>query len=333
MTELPFVSIIIPTYNRGKLLPLTIDSFIAQSYPKQKLEIIVADNCSTDNTNSIILDYCRNHSFIKGIYESRQGVHFARNSASRVAIGEILYFTDDDMIADKCLIEEIVKVFDIDSSVGTVTGRIIGKFDNPPPPWVNKYMINAYLSLTDKNKPEDLMISKNDMVFSCHQAVKREVFFKAGGFNPENTAGIWIGDGETGLNIKIKNLGYKFGYTGNSLIYHIIPDTRTTLNYLIKRLGNQGNCDSYTDYRRHRKINKLILTMIKRNTSGFVKIIGITLVKIVMGMQSWHFVPAQLMYLHKRNVYDLKLFFRKDFRKLVEIDDWLNYEGDIIVKF
>ena len=46
---------------------------------------------------------------------------------------------------------------------------------------------------------EDLIISGNDCgVYSCHQALRRDAFIAAGGYNPENTAGEWIGDGETG---------------------------------------------------------------------------------------------------------------------------------------
>jgi len=49
-----FISIIIPTYNRDSLLDITIESFVNQSYPKFKYEIIIADNNSTDNTKKIV---------------------------------------------------------------------------------------------------------------------------------------------------------------------------------------------------------------------------------------------------------------------------------------
>ena len=65
------------------------------------------------------------------------------------------------------------------------------------------------------------------------------------GTNPENTAGEWVGDGETRLNIKIKNLGYKFAFNGKGIIYHIIPSERMKQSYLNGRLYNQGNCDSF----------------------------------------------------------------------------------------
>jgi len=327
MNEVPFVSVIIPTYNRADLLPHTLDSFTAQDYPHDRYEIIVSDNNSADSTQEIVGRYAGNSRVsVKYIFEKRQGVHYARNSAAKQACGDILYFTDDDMVADPKLLHELVKVFDLFPEVGCATGLILPLFQKDPPAWVRRCLWNKYLSLTEKNKPEELIVSKNDLVYSCHQAIRREPFFQSGGFNPENTAGIWIGDGETGLNIKIKYLGYKFAYTSKSIIHHMIPPSRTTLGYLIKRIGNQGFCDSYTDYRKHRNKSKIIPSMFNRNTVGIAKTFGFTLLQMAIGKRSWHFLPALFVYFHKRNVYDLKLYTNRSFRKIVEIDDWINNE-------
>lgn len=325
MKRSPMISIIIPTYNRAHLLPLTLDSFLAQDYPQDRCEIIVADNNSKDATREIVARYVGKPGvFVKYIFEKRQGVHYARNSAAKAARGDILYFTDDDMIADPSLLRELTKVFELDPMIGTATGLVIGKFEVDPPTWVKKYLINGNLSLTDKNKQEDLVVSRVDCgVYSCHQAIKREVYFQSGGFNPENTAGVWIGDGESGLNLKIQSLGYKFAYTSKSIIHHIIPKSRTTLKYLINRVGNQGFCDSYSEYRKHRDRRKIAPLMIKRNSMSLPRMLWGTFTGIVRGRLTWRFLPARIMYFHKRNVYDLKLYANDDFRKLVEIDDWI----------
>jgi glycosyltransferase involved in cell wall biosynthesis len=325
-----FVSIIIPTYNRANLLSLTLDSFLAQDYPQDRYEIIVADNNSTDNTREVAARYFDNLAVpVKYIFEERQGVHFARNSAAKQASGDILYFTDDDMVADRALLHELVKVFELFPNVGCATGLILPLFQKEPPTWVRRFLWNGYLSLTEKDRPEELIVSKNDLVYSCHQAIRRDAFSKAGGFNPENTAGVWVGDGETGLNLKIKSLGYKFAYTSKSIIYHIIPNSRTTLKYLITRIGNQGFCDSYTDYRKHRNRSKIIPSMLKRNTIGLLKTLSFTLAKIAMDKLSWHFLPANIMYFHKRNIYDLKLYTNENFRKIAEIDDWTTQSDNV----
>jgi glucosyl-dolichyl phosphate glucuronosyltransferase len=328
---IPLISVVIPTYNRAEMLGITIESFVNQQYPHDNYEIIVSDNNSSDNTKEIVSKWQSKADVkIKYIFEKRQGVHYARNSAGKIASGEILYYTDDDMIADGLLLSELVRVFSLDPKIGTATGLVLPRFDSEPPEWVKKYLINGYLSLTDKDKPEDLIVSKHDIgVYSCHQAIRRDVFYRSGGFNPENTSGIWIGDGETGLNIKIKALGCKFAYTSKAVIHHMIPKNRTTLQYLIRRIGNQGFCDSYTEYREHRNREKIMFIMLKRNVIDAMKLMLFTIIRVLIGRLSWHFIPANFSYLCKRNTYDLKLYRDENFRKLVEIDNWLDNESNM----
>ena len=323
MPDNPFISIIIPTYNRAHLLPLTLDSFLAQSYPRDRYEIIVADNNSLDDTREVAARYVGNSGVpVKYIFEQRQGVHYARNGAARQAVGDILYFTDDDMIADINLLQEIIKPFAIDEKVATVTGKVLPKWEEPPPDWVLEICINGLLSLLDR--PEDLVISSVDCdVYSCHQAIRREFFFQSGGFNPENTAGEWVGDGETGLNIKIRQLGYKFAYIGSSVIYHIIPPFRTTQAYLNKRMGNQGNCDSYTAYRENSYDTAALYNNISGHFLGFIKSSLKYIALRLFTKNGWRMCRAYMSYFLNRIRYDRRLIKDENWRKLVLKNDWL----------
>ena len=321
--QTPFVSVIVPTYNRDQLLPITLDSLLEQDYPRDRYEIIVANNASTDGTERLLQEYSVRDSRVRFFTEKRQGVHYARNSAAIIARGEILYFTDDDMRADKNLLKELVKVFELDPRIGSATGKIIGEFDAPPPEWVKRHLINFLLSLTEPSMPDEVIVSNDDLVFSCHEAITRKALFECGGFNPENTAGVWIGDGETGLGIKLKQAGYKFAYTPASITHHLIPESRTTLSYLVRRIGNQAYCDSYTDYRRHRTRKRLVRQLLSRNSLGVLRVMKETISNILHGRESWHFLPARIAYLYKRDMYDLRLLRDAQFRKIVEIDDWL----------
>jgi glycosyltransferase involved in cell wall biosynthesis len=331
MNSYPFVSIIIPTYNRGHLLPITLDSFLLQDYPEDKYEIIISNNNSSDNTDELLSTYIKKYPNIKVHFEPLQGVHYARNNASHLARGEILYFTDDDMIADSHLLSEMVKVFINNPKVGSATGKVLPKWEIPPPVWVKRTMINGLLSLNDLG--DATCVYDYDMgVFSCHQAIRRDAFFQSGGFNPENTAGKWIGDGETGLNIKIKELGYHFAYVGSSVIYHIIPPSRMTQKYLNKRMANQGNCDAFTSFRANYPSKKKLL-------SGFLSYILIQLLSIGLTpykiLRSRNLDPIRLSiaclhYLLYRIRYDLRLLTEKNWRKFVLQNDWLNTDDEIL---
>ncbi|MEB3119667.1 MAG: glycosyltransferase family 2 protein [Snowella sp.] len=317
------ISIIIPTYNRAKTLGLTINSFLDQSYDKDLYEIIVSNNNSTDSTEELINNYIKDYpDRIKYIKESRQGVHFARNSASKIASGKILYFTDDDMIADHNLLSEIIKVFEFDPKIASVTGRVLPKWEIDPPDWIINLCFNGFLSLNDP--PEDFMISKDDCnIFSCHQAVLKDVFFQSGGFNPENTAGEWIGDGETGLNLKIKELGYKFGYTGFSIIYHLIPPQRMTQLYLNKRLANQGNCDSYTDFRKYHCSDFSLFKKIIKYSFKIGLLLLTSFIYIIQDKIEWHIKYAYIFYYLNRIKYNYRLIIDQSWKDLVLKNNWL----------
>lgn len=322
--DLPFISVIIPSYNRAEMIGITIESFIQQNYPVNKYEIIVCDNNSSDKTKDVVSQYqLQSRVPFKYVFEIRQGVHYARNTAAKHAQGEILYFTDDDMIAHPDLLKEIIKPFFLDEEIATVSGKVLPKWERKPPNWVLVLCNNSLLSLHDRE--EDLVISPYDCcVFSCHQAIKKTIFFRTGGFNPENTAGIWIGDGETGLNIKIKDLGYKFAYIGTSLTYHMIPAFRLTQKYLNYRLGNQGNCDSYTDYKKNIYGKTKLFLRILSHIGNLIKHAIFIIMKLSLFKVSWRMSRAYLSYYLNRIKYDFRLSKDKTLRQLVLKCDWLD---------
>ena len=321
-----FVSVIIPTFNRANMLSITLDSFIKQNYPKDCYEIIVVNNNSTDNTQDIIDEYVNKYpELVKMFFEKRQGVHYARNSAAYLAKGNLLYYTDDDMIAHEDLISNLTQVFINNPDVASASGKIIPKWEIEPPVWVKENLMNGWLSLNDLGS--ETIISESDIgVYSCHQMMRKNVFFDAGGFNPENTAGEWIGDGETGLNIKIKNLGYKFAYVGSSVIEHMIPPSRMTQAYLNKRLANQGNCDSYTYFRAERPSSHKVLLnsfkyLYKSSERWFYALLRFNRKNKEMKIR---YAEANAHYYFSRFKYDLRLFFSKKWQKTVLRQDWLN---------
>ena len=172
------ISIIIPTYNRANLIQKTINSFLNQQYYSGQIEIIIVDNKSTDNTfeiiNNIILQN-KTNIILNYFFESRQGVHFARNSAAKIAKYDLLYFTDDDMIADKFLLKEIIKPFQFDPNVGTATGTVLPIWESNPPKWITNHFANQYLSLLENND-EFLITKKINFLYSCHQAILKRYF-------------------------------------------------------------------------------------------------------------------------------------------------------------
>lgn len=96
------LSYVIPTYNAASFVQATLDNIYATSLPEKDYEVIVVDDCSTDNTCEVIEQYAQNHSnicLIRQPKNHRQGA--ARNRGLEVAKGEYITFVDsDDIILD-----------------------------------------------------------------------------------------------------------------------------------------------------------------------------------------------------------------------------------------
>lgn len=90
---MPLVSIIMPTYNCGRFIKDSIDSVLAQTYTNW--ELLIVDDCSTDNTESIVRAYkdTRIHYFRN---EKNKGAALTRNRALREAKGRYIAFLDSD---------------------------------------------------------------------------------------------------------------------------------------------------------------------------------------------------------------------------------------------
>ena len=116
--HLPRVSVIIPTYNRSKLLRVAIESVLAQTYPN--IEIIVVDDGSTDDTAEVVAQYVGRVTYLR---QANQDVAAARNTGIRAASGEYLTFLDDDDLIMPTKIERQVQVLASRPKVGLVHCR------------------------------------------------------------------------------------------------------------------------------------------------------------------------------------------------------------------
>jgi glycosyltransferase involved in cell wall biosynthesis len=92
--DLPLVSVVIPIYNVEQYLNESIDSVLAQTY--KKLEIILVDDGSPDNSGKIADEYAVKDKRIKVIHKKNGGLSDARNAGIKIATGEYITFIDSD---------------------------------------------------------------------------------------------------------------------------------------------------------------------------------------------------------------------------------------------
>ena len=101
------LSIILPCYNVENYIGACLDSLFRQDIPISEYEVICVNDCSTDNTKQVILDYIQKYPTIHLInHEINQTVGGARNTGLAAAQGSYVWFVDpDDMIVDNTLRE------------------------------------------------------------------------------------------------------------------------------------------------------------------------------------------------------------------------------------
>jgi glycosyltransferase involved in cell wall biosynthesis len=114
----PLVSIIVTSYNHGKFVNQCLDSLINQTY--KNIEIILADDCSRDNSQSILEQYCKLYpdKFVKLFQKENIGLTANLNEAMKIVKGDYICWvaTDDYWVPGK--IEKQVKLMEENQDIG-----------------------------------------------------------------------------------------------------------------------------------------------------------------------------------------------------------------------
>src|SRR4051812_7813703 len=177
------ISVIICSYNRAKYIIDALDSLDNQTISKNLYEVIVVDNNSTDNTRKLCLQYIASHPNYNIYYfeEKQQGASFARNAGVAHSKGPLIAFMDDDAIADKDFIENILRFFETHPHADGLGGKIIPKYIPNEPKWMSYYVSSLVGNFDYRDKVEEFKQGKYPL--ESNMIVKRKDFFEVEGFN------------------------------------------------------------------------------------------------------------------------------------------------------
>jgi cellulose synthase/poly-beta-1,6-N-acetylglucosamine synthase-like glycosyltransferase len=128
----PFVSIVIPVYNSENTLKSCLNALVDRDYPKDKYEIILVNDNSTDKSAEIMRFFAARHPSIKIIAQEtgKKGPASARNLGIKHAKGEIIASTDSDCIVPKYWLCKIVEYFESYPDVSAIGGSLIACSSN-----------------------------------------------------------------------------------------------------------------------------------------------------------------------------------------------------------
>ncbi len=157
-------SVIMPAYNSGKYIAEAIESVIKQTYTNW--ELLIVNDCSTDNTEEIIKTYQKQDKRIKLItLKKNQGVANARNTAIKNAKGRYIAFLDADDYWEKEKLQKQIQILQSSNADITYAGYLMidetGKT-------IKKRRVKEMLKLKD-------LLKENSIIFSSVVCPKESI--------------------------------------------------------------------------------------------------------------------------------------------------------------
>jgi glycosyltransferase involved in cell wall biosynthesis len=216
----PPVSVVIPSYRDAELLRCCLDALGKQTYPSDKVEIIVVDNAGDDAVRQV----CEDFGVIYTI-ELQPGVAAARNHGITIASHELLAFTDSDVIPLPNWLESGVRRFCETPDCGFVAGAVeIFTQGQPAPSLVEQYeAITAF--------PIKMYMERHGYGVHANMFTSASVVREVGLLNPNLTGSE---DWEWGQRFVGRNFALK--YDDDVRVLH---PARRTLSQMVKKTRRQ----------------------------------------------------------------------------------------------
>ena len=238
----PSISIIIPVKNRPQDIQECLASLASLDYPKDKVEIIVVNDGSTDSTSKVIQTFD-----IKAIHLTQSiGASACRNLAAREANGEFLGFTDSDCVPHPHWLKELSPYLN-DERVGVVGGYVSNFY--------NRSLLDRYeavkSSLNMGPSPYRVENGKSSTAYvpSCNLIIRKKAFSEAGGFQED----LHVGE-DVDLCWRTRKLGYHLLYVPRGEVKH---KHRNDLLQMLKRRFDYGTSEALL-YLRHKDKRKML---------------------------------------------------------------------------
>lgn len=167
------VSVIVPIYNVEKYLKRCVDSILDQTYTK--LEIILVDDGSTDQSGFMCDIYTQNDSRIRVLHKENGGLSDARNAGLEIANGEYVYFIDsDDFVTDDAVKYLYDSLLSYNADIAT-HGYVI-HYSEDSNINIHELKGNEQLALTNEDALEHLLYEKQVTPSACMKLYRRQLF-------------------------------------------------------------------------------------------------------------------------------------------------------------
>ncbi len=224
-------SVVVPTRNRAKSLRSTLEELLQQDIG-EPYEVIVVDNSSTDATAEVVQEFTRRtDGVVRYVLEPAVGLSRARNAGITAARGEIVAFTDDDVIPEQGWLGMLVSTYRQHPDAWVVGGRVKLRLPDQVPSWFTtdppydmRYVLGMFFLGS-----ETLRLEYPQLVVGMNMSLNRQRVSQIGFFNTEFGRGTRRFQGEEPeLCYRVYRAGGSVYYCGQALVTHVIPESRIT---------------------------------------------------------------------------------------------------------
>jgi glycosyltransferase involved in cell wall biosynthesis len=244
------LSVILCTYNRGEKLSSVLNDFANQVFPEGSFpwELVLVDNNSNDGTKGLAEQYKKDRNLpIRYVFESQQGKSFALNRGIENAAGDLLAFTDDDVILDAQWLCSIYRAFRSYPNNNCFGGKVLPVIEGALPAWLKgtgRYSVGGGpLVKHDRGDQvreydEKMWVPIGSNMFFRKEMVRKFGHFSTAlGFYNQNEL-IYGEDSE--IMFRFKRGGERILYYPGSLVYHPVPSGRLRKSYFKKYSWGAG---------------------------------------------------------------------------------------------
>jgi len=212
---LPHLSIIVSTFNESKVIQRKIQNISTLNYPKEKLEIIVFDDCSTDGTSEIaqqtLKETCLKGRIIRN--PERIGLNRSLNKAFQLASYPIICVTDSDVTLEKDALKNALTILETFDNAGGITGHVVP--------------IHSMNGLAPKFEDDYRSYYERAMLVesSFHSAFPGNgplLIFRS---SPHYSIPPTSGSSDANIAMNVIKKGQRYLYVPNAIIYEPVPET------------------------------------------------------------------------------------------------------------
>lgn len=236
------VSVVLCTYNGASSLRNTLAGFKQLSVPGEwSWELILVDNNSTDSTREIIEEFARTSGLnVQHVFEPRQGKAYALNTGIRRTKGDILAFTDDDVLIDSGWLAGLVDTFAAMDCIG-LGGRVLPVWNQPVPSWLEMEGQQVVGHFDFGGEPKETSVPP----IGGNMAFRRAAFEKYGLFRtelgPDGSEIAGSEDDEFGR--RLLKAGEKIVYCPTATVRLPIESYRLTKDYFLRWFYSLGRAN------------------------------------------------------------------------------------------